>query len=260
MGLLHSFELEFSSTPLLAVLVALAAGAIAWFFYRVTLPPVARPYRILLTVLRGAALALVLLLLFEPVLRSVTTVRESAVVAVLADRSESMTIADAGGSRSAELRRLLTSVIPGVIPPGTAMALYSFGATLRGPLQAPPDSLTDEVTDIAGALGGLAHEKERRNIRAAIILSDGAVTRGENPALRAEAAGIPIFTVGIGDTAEQKDVLVAGVMANDVVYAGTEAPVDVTIRSSGYGGTKAEVTLEEGGRVLDRTLVTLPSG
>ena len=61
------------------------------------------------------------------------------------------------------------------------MALYSFGATLRGPLPGLPDSLTDEVTDIAGAISALGRERDRLNIRAAIILSDGAVTRGETP-------------------------------------------------------------------------------
>ena len=260
MGLLPSFELDFASSPFVAALLVLAAAAVAWFFYRVTLPPVSRSLRLALTGLRAAALAIILLLLLEPVFRSIITVRRSAVVAVLADRSASMTIADARGSRAAELHRLLTTVIPDAIPPDAAVALYSFGATLRGPLPGPPDSLTDEVTDIAGALGALAREKERRNIRAAIICSDGAVTRGENPALRADAAGIPLFTVGIGDTAEQRDVLVASVLANDVVTAGTEAPVDAVIRSAGYGGVKAEVTLEEGTRVLDRTVVTLPAG
>jgi len=260
MGVLPSFELSFASPAFAAVLIILAAAAVAVLFYRVTLPPVSRPYRIVLTALRGAALALVLLLLLEPVFRTVTVTRHPAVVAVLADRSESMTITDARGSRAAVLHSLLTSVIPGVIPAGTDMALYAFGARLQGPLHEPPDSLRDEVTDIAGALDALGREKERLNIRAAILLSDGAVTRGENPARRAEAGGIPLFTVGIGDTAEQKDVLVASVLANDVVYAGTEAPVDAVIKSSGYGGMKAEVTLEEGSRVLDRTVVTLPPG
>ena len=260
MGLFPSLEIALASPPLVAALLVAAAAAAAYVVYRVTLPPVSRTLRILLTGLRAASLSLVLLLLLEPVIRSVAVVHTRAVVAVLADRSESMTIADARGSRALALRGLVGSVIPGALPPEADMALYSFGATLRGPLPGLPDSLTDEVTDIAGAIGALGRERDRLNIRAAIILSDGAVTRGENPALRAESAGIPLYTVGIGDTAAQKDVLVASVLANDVVYTGSEAPVDVVIRSSGYGGAKAEVTLEEGTRVLDRTLVTLPAG
>jgi len=260
MGSLPSIELSFSSSPLVPVLLLLAAAGAAYLCYRVTLPPVSRTMRLLLAGLRGAALALVLLLLVEPVLRAVAVVRRSAVVAVLADASESMAITDARGSRAATLRALLANVIPGAVPPGTDMALYTFGSSVRGPLAELPDSLRDEVTDIAGALMTLEREKDRRNIGAAIILSDGAVTRGENPALSADAAGIPLFTVGIGDTAEQRDVLVEGVVANDVVYAGAEAPVDVVIKSSGYGGAKAEVSLEEGTRLLDRTTVTLPPG
>jgi hypothetical protein len=257
---LPSIEFSFSAPPLYAVLLIVLAAGLAYFFYRFTLPPIARARRIVLASLRAAALALVLLLLLEPVLRTSFVVRHAPVVAVLADRSASMAITDRAGDRAGQLRTLLASVIPGAIPPGAETAVYSFGSSLRGPLQQGPDSLNDDVTDIAGAFQGIAHERERLNIRAVIMLSDGMYTRGENPAYTGAALGIPIFAVGLGDTAEQQDVLVSRVTANDVVYAGTSAPVDAVIKSSGYRGEKAEVTLNEGERVLDRTVVVLPEG
>ena len=159
--------------------------------------------------LRGTALALVLLLLLEPVLRTSFVLRHPPVVAVLADRSASMTIVDRTGDRAELIRNLFTTVVPGAIPAGVKSESYSFGASLRGPLHQAPDSLTDEVTDIAGAFTALAHERQRLNIGAVILLSDGMYTRGENPVYSAGVLGVPVFTVGIGDTAEQKDILVS---------------------------------------------------
>lgn len=257
---LPSIEFSFSSSPVYAATAVLAAAALAYFFYRFTLPPVSRALRIVLSTLRGAALALVLLLLLEPVLRTSFVTRHPPVVAVLADRSASMSIVDRTGSRAGQMRKLLALTIPGAIPAGVETSVYSFGASLRGPLRGPVDSLEDEVTDIAGALHALARERDRLNIRAAVMLSDGMYTEGENPLYSAIESGIPMFTVGIGDTAEQKDVLISRVTANDVVYAGTTAPVDVVVKSSGYGGEKAEVTLSDGAQTLDRAVVVLPAG
>ena len=257
---LPSIEFSFSSPPLYAAIAILGAASLAYLFYRFTLPPVSRSLRIILSALRGAALALVLLLLLEPVLRTSFVTRHPPVVAILADRSASMSITDRTGSRADQLRKLLASTIPGAVPAGVETATYTFGASLRGPVGRPVDSLDDEVTDIAGALHSLARERDRLNIRAAVMLSDGMYTEGENPVYGAGETGIPLFTVGIGDTAEQKDVLVSRVTANDVVYAGTTAPVDVVVKSSGYGGEKAEVTLNDGARTLDRAVVVLPGG
>jgi len=103
-----------------------------------------------------------------------------------------MTIVDRTGNRAEQLKNLLTSVIPAAIPAGVETEVYSFGTSLRGPLQQPPDTLGDETTDIAGALLALAHERERFNIRAVIMLSDGMYTEGENPVYRAVAMGIPV--------------------------------------------------------------------
>jgi hypothetical protein len=260
MSVLPSIEFSFSASPVYATLLIVLAAGLSYFFYRFTLPPVTRSRRVTLSILRGAALALVLLLLLEPVLRTSFVIHHPPVVAILADRSASMTIVDRTGNRADQIKKLLTSVIPDAIPPGVETASYSFGTSLRGPLRQPLDSLGDEVTDIAGALLALAHERERFNIRAVIMLSDGMYTEGENPVYKAGDLGIPVFTVGIGDTAQQKDVLITRITANDVVYAGTTAPVDVVIKSSGYGGEKAEVTLNDGTRILDRTVVVLPAG
>ena len=260
MSVLPSIEFSFSSSPLYAAVLILLAAGLSYFVYRFTLPPVTRSRRVVLSILRGSALALLLILLLEPVLRTSFVLHHPPVVAILADRSASMTIVDRAGNRAEQLKNLLTSVIPAAIPAGVETEVYSFGTSLRGPLQQPPDTLGDETTDIAGALLALGHERERFNIRAVIMLSDGMYTEGENPVYRAVALGIPVFTVGVGDTAQQKDVLVSRITANDVVYAGTTAPVDVVIKSSGYGGEKAEVTLHDGTRLLDRAVVVLPAG
>ena len=69
-----------------------------------------------------------------------------------------------------------------------------------------------------------------------------------------------MYTVGIGDTSEQQDLLLTRVTANTIVYAGTETPVDVRIKSAGFDAQQTEVALLDGSTVLDRKSFTVDRG
>ena len=81
--------------PELAILAAAVAVAAAVFFYRRASASVGRRMRIVLSVLRGLVLALLVLVLFHPVLRRPMPVTRDCFVAVLVDDSRSMGIEDA---------------------------------------------------------------------------------------------------------------------------------------------------------------------
>jgi hypothetical protein len=55
-------ELSFLIPAVIVAALVLAAIAVSAFFYRHTLPPVSRGKRLFLTILRGAALSLLLIL------------------------------------------------------------------------------------------------------------------------------------------------------------------------------------------------------
>ncbi len=103
-------------------------------------------------------------------------------------------------------------------------------------------------------------ELAKENIQAAVIMTDGNYTTGKNPLYDAEALGIPLYTVGVGDTTDQKDVLVEKIVTNTLAYTETQVPVDVSIKSSGFNGEKAEVTIMDGSAVVDRAMITMLSG
>jgi hypothetical protein len=257
-----SIEISFAAPTVVVLLLLLAAGGASFFFYRFTLPAVPRTLRVLLSVLRGLALAMMLALLCTPLLRLVHITRHPPVVAVVADKSASMGIADSSGTRGDMMMHLLAGEVRAAVPQRAEARYWTFGVGFNGPVDAPPDSIawTDELTDIGGALRGLGRDREALNLQAAILLTDGVYTVGDNPSHDASLPGIPVFTIGIGDTAEQKDILVSRIAANDLVFAGTAAPVDAVVKSTGFAGERVEATLAEGSRILSRTRFTLPPG
>jgi len=173
-----------------------------------------------------------------------------------------MRISDRTGSRAARLRSLLRSEGLGTVERRGPVRYYTFGAKPRVAPTLPGDTLdlNEDATDISAALRELQLQKDRQNIRAGLLLTDGAYTLGQNPLYEAEKLGIPLYIVGIGDSAEPRDISISRVNANDVVYSGSRTPVDLVVKSSEYGGERVEVTLTEGTRELDRTTVVLREG
>ncbi len=255
-----TINLDFSVTTVVVLLLVLVACAVAAYYYRTTLPPVPRWKRVLLTALRATALSLVLMLIFEPLLSLVRSFIQPPVLAVLIDDSRSMLIEDGTGKREEILQALIHDPLLSSIASRAELRWYTFGERLTE--RDSPDSLglDQEATDISAALKQLGEQKERNNIRAALLISDGVFTLGQNPLYEAEKLGMPVYTVGIGDSSEQRDVLITKAVTNDLVYAETEAPVDVTIKSSGFGGKSVEVVLLEGNKELQRTTVRLQDG
>ena len=45
------------------------------------------------------------------------------------------------------------------------------------------------------------------NLQAVVLITDGNSTTGMNPLYEAQELAVPVFTVGVGDTTDQKDLL-----------------------------------------------------
>jgi hypothetical protein len=255
-------HLSISFNAVVLLLLALVAALISWFIYRVTVPPVSSSVRILLAVLRCLALYLLVVFIGEPLLSLLHRTVDPPTTVLLIDDSRSMTIKDRSGDR----RSLLASVLGSQ----TLKTLSSIGAVQHAAFSTSThfyqsfsnDSLrfTGDGTDIASSLRRVKEYSATANVQAVVLLSDGAVTVGSSPDYEAQDLGLPVFVVGIGDTSEQRDLLVRNVLTNAITYVGSTVPVNVTLKSSGYDGERVEVTLHDEGGILDRKVVTLGSG
>lgn len=244
------------------LLLALAAAGLAVLFYRFTLPPLPGRWRYVLSALRALALIGLVMMLFEPILRLVHSDDLKPVIAVLVDNSESMTISDAGRVRSSGVGSLLSSGKFRDLSPDAIVRYYLFSSKLGPPLASAPDSLhpSGPSTDLSEVFAELRQQAPKDNIRAAVLVTDGNYTTGRNPLYAAGELGMPVYTVGVGDTSEQKDILVEKVLTNNLAYAGTRFPMDVTVKSTGFSGENVEVDLLEGSAVIDRKVLQLVEG
>lgn len=257
---LPEFNLSLGDSGLIFLLMVCVAIAATIFFYRSTVPPIPRRKKLFLASLRGTALTILLALLFEPLLKLLFRQEQEPVLAVLVDDSQSMTISDRMGNRAEAVHTLLDAAPFARL--SARVSYYRFASQLQRLESLDKDSLqcSGEVTDLATALHQLREQRTQGNIQAAVLISDGVYTVGKNPVAIVDELGIPLYTVGVGDTLDQRDLLIANVTTNNIVYAKTRVPVDVRVRSSGFTNEKVEVTLTHVGKTLDRKVLQLQEG
>jgi len=256
----NGYTLGLAASPWIVALVILAALGFAIYTYRTTSPPVRPARRWTLIALRTIGVALLLVALFEPVLSLLKITADEPQVIVAIDNSESMTLSGQDSSRIAEARAIAGRIGASKLAPNSRYMLFADSARVLTPFR--PDSLTaiGGETRIESPFTLAADSFRRRNVRAVVLLSDGRYNTGANPLFTAEALGVPVYTVGLGDSVEPRDLSVQQVFTNEIAYVGTELPVEVRVKSAGYTGGTATLTLRDDNGVVASQQVALAPG
>jgi len=232
------------------VFVFLAAAAVftAIMFYRSTVPPVTGWKRMVPTILRGAALLILVFTLAEPAVTVLTTLVKRSVTAVLLDTSSSMDQAGDPGRKTGALA--VFEAARARFGKGGFFAYFDnhFRTVVNG-----NPAFDGTGTDILDALTRAA---ALPGVSSVILISDGRWNLGGDPAGPVLPVDIPIHTVIVGSKETLNDVMIASVSAARVGREGEPLPVELTISSSGTPPVSVPVELIENGRaVASKTLL-----
>lgn len=204
-----------------------------------------------IAVLRFAALALIALLLLNPVEPVSRTAPDFAML-FLVDRSGSMSLApDGGKSRLGEAADWVTETARDLERNGTArVSVRTFGSALDEAV--PPDALSSvpansPATRLAASLATLADMgKPPAHIQ---IVSDGCVhDRGDLSGVlgRLRAGGATVSTHTVGSDTPPRNAWISRVDAPRIVRAGARVAVTATINTSGLPeGSPLSLTLKD---------------
>ena len=236
-------------------LATVAVVVLAIWAYSFRLPPIPALARRLLMALRVVSLAILVWLLATPVLERALP-SSGTRVTVLVDRSLSMEQAEkkGGGTRAEAAERALHELRAELRGRAKVEVLSFAGTPIADTVRsAGPRSASAPGT----ALMALAKRPLGQRPDGVILLSDGAVNAGDDPAAAARALGVPVHTLLVGEYAG-RDRGIAGVEATNAARVGESTPVRVRVVSDEERGSPIEVTLRDGDRTLARTTVLAP--
>lgn len=119
---------------------------------------------------------------------------------------------------------------------------------LEGLGKAQPEGVSSPLgTAVRNVLGELRGTPPA----AIVLLSDGINTEGPplaDAAAYARRKGVPLFTVGLGDQRPPKDLRVADLLVDDVVFVGDVVNFEFQLSATGLAGQKVEAVLRQSGK------------
>ena len=237
----------------LSLLAGLAAAALLYF--RNKKQHYGKALNVILFALRTLIVGLVVLLLFNPLIRQKFSSVETPTLILAHDNSASIALCKDSAyykkeylAQFEQFRKELNADFQ--------VDEYLFGEEVRD-----FDNLdfSDQLTDLSSVLKSLDRRYYKRNVGAVLLFSDGIYNRGFEPELLAENFPFPIHTVVLGDTMAYPDLAIRNVHYNKVVSLGATFPVRVTVAARDLAGRKAQLTLSSGGQVLEKRDIEIPS-
>ena len=243
--------------PIWMLIVSLLAGVAAatLLYFRNRKQHYGKVLTIILFALRTMMVGLVVLLLFNPLIRQKFSSVETPTIILAHDNSSSVVLCKDSAfykkdylTQFEQFRKDLNADFQ--------VDEYLFGEDVRDFEQL---DFSDQLTDLSSLIKTLDRRYYKRNVGAVLLFSDGIYNRGFEPELVAENFPFPIHTVVLGDTVSYLDLAIRNVHYNKVVSLGATFPVRVTVAARDLAGRKAQLTLKESGRLIEKRDIEIPS-
>ncbi len=217
----------------------LLGAAYAFLLYRNsdTFPP---RLRVALTVFRAVTVSILAFLLLSPLIRTLSREKEKPVIVIAADNSESILQSD-----SVLAKRKLPEVFRAMqdrLSDKFEVQLLTFSDHVES---GKPLDYTGQQTDFSALVQELNTRYVNRNVGAVLVASDGLYNKGGNPVYRPLDFNTTLHTIALGDTVVRKDLLIAGLNFNKIVYLGNAFPLEAVIDARQCSGSNFTVKVQQ---------------
>lgn len=237
---------------IIILLVFLASLFISWWSYGYlnTIQPFKKWS---LIGLRATSLSLLVFLLFNPYIIDEQTDVHNPQIAVYLDNSESLSV-ERGEYSGLEAYLELIDQLGEVLNENLDFRYFTFDSDVR---QLSEIDLSGSLTNLHNVVEQIIDTEDQFD--ASIIVSDGIITQGRNPAFIAQSSNKPIITIGIGDTTEVKDISLSIVDYSTTVYTNTLSDFTVSVQQQGYNLSDADVQFSIDGELSETQSVEFSS-
>ncbi|MBD3750219.1 MAG: hypothetical protein IE931_12065 [Sphingobacteriales bacterium] len=234
------FSLLFNDFSAWLLIPCLLGGfALAWLFYQKSNIE-RKNLKISLLILRAVLLSLLAFLLLSPFLKLTQNHLEKPIIIIAQDASSSVAQAAAPGFDSVKYHQDLEA-LSRKLGRDAEVKVFHFGDGVASGFDFKQDA---RQTDFSQLFQEVKNQFANRNIGAMILSSDGIMNRGANPINDLAQQAFPIYTIALGDTIPKKDLILAHVNYNNLVYLGNEHQLEITVSANKAKGISSRLTVK----------------
>lgn len=196
----------------------------------------------LMATLRFLTVTFLSFFLLSPLLKTINRTIEKPIIIVAQDNSESILANKDSTFYKKEYKAKLQKLI-NELENKYEVHFFSFADKIKSNFS--PDSLTfnEKQTNLSSLFDEIETRYSNRNIGAVVLASDGLYNTGANPVYSADKLKMPIYTIALGDTTIKKDILLANVEHNRLVYLGNDFPLEITVNAKQLKDKKSVLTI-----------------
>jgi hypothetical protein len=242
-------------TFLSLLICLLIAGLFAWLLYGKT-RHLDKKLRYGLAAARTIVITLIGLLLFAPLIRTVSYKPEKPIIIIGQDNSLSVGNIVPAGFNQRQYEQQMQSLADR-LSEYYDLKIYNFSDSVKNGFNF---SNKGKLSNATLLINRLNDEYLNRNVGAVIIASDGIFNRGGSPLYELNKLKAPVYTIAIGDTVPKKDLLIANINHNSLVYLDNEFTIEVQVQAFEAGGGESMLSVMADGKKVYEERLVLNSG
>ncbi|MDY0080950.1 MAG: hypothetical protein RBR95_10225 [Ignavibacteriaceae bacterium] len=248
--MIDSISLNINGSWYILIPLILMSGLFTYYLYKITIPKINRRIKWLLISLRTLSLIIILFLFFEPIL-AINSKREvNPTTLVFIDNSGSMSAASNTKILTEDFLKKWTN-----LRSTDDLSIFLFGDSTREFTETSRINFSDKTSNFTKIIDKVRESEE--NITSVLLVSDGIITDGVNPINGAEKLGIPFYTIGLGDTTKNKDLILRNIVYDKNLLSNSSAPILVSLEQRGFNGSKVTASLLEDNRLIEQKDILL---
>ncbi|MEZ5198151.1 MAG: hypothetical protein R2764_17710 [Bacteroidales bacterium] len=208
-----------------------------------------------MAVFRTITISIIAFLLLNPLLKITSRSLEKPVIVFVQDNTASIvTGADSAFYRN-EYPQQINEFINDLSGSYT-LNKYTFGGLMDDRFELDFDGKQTDVSDVLDDISG---RYSHRNIGALILASDGIYNKGRNPLYSSAELSFPVYTIALGDTNVQKDVILSKINYNRMAFLGNDFPIEVIVMGNKCKGFSSNLSISKDGKELFRRRIDFDS-
>lgn len=185
---------------------------------------------------RFLSVTLISLFLLSPLLKSLQLETRKPVIVIAQDVSESVRTSMTDEEIEQYQQRL--RAVENELQSDYEVQLLSFGSSTREKLDT---AFSDKVTNISNAVQQINDQYSGTNLGAVVLATDGIFNEGSNPLYSSTGLPVPIYTVALGDTTPQRDLVLRRAFYNRIAYLDDKFSVELDISARNLAGQRSNL-------------------